>query len=435
MISKEDIKRRRAYYKGLKDAIATPWPEEGRKKVDEIMGYDWVTEGMKQTLGLWIKVVCPVDRAIAYIYNNRFIPMEKNSVVDDDTIDAPIMPSDEIFDVLRTLILPAVMDYLSVLPTTSIVKENLLKMVEKNDKEGFVSLLDNTWCDTTRLGKLCSLCMDDVYDGYAIGASGKSDAELYYDKVFDNLHKGESDDGDDKELKHSLERVTAMHTEIMDDDELDNIESVKGFFERWRDFLENELADELRYYWNYYDKFQPKERALVEEVLENPLAGDLVDRIWEKYLAGINGKDFTLPDDFFEMKFEGSESDYFFLKAGVEKQGAGTFAEFVNYVAENGYIDNDPDTKALFAYRFSGRCRPDGELPPIEWHGNNGKSYELIYLVRSLSDRGDYKKMRRFFTGPEWVKNSDCSYSDSANSDLRRGMTRLYPGVCLFNKK
>lgn len=432
MISKEDIKRRKIYYKGLKDAIAMPWPEEGRKRVEEIKGYDWVTDDMKQTLRLWMEVVGPVDRSVAYIYNNRFVPLERNNIINDDTMESPIMSGDEIFEVLSILILPAVMDYLSVLTTTSVVKENLLKMVEKRDKDGFVTLLDNDWCDTTPLAKLCACCMDDVQAGYAIGTSGKDEVEFYYDKLFDNLQKV---DPDDEEYKHSMERVTAMHEEIMNDDDLDTIESLRGFFESWRDFLEKELADELHYYWNYYDKFLPKEKALIEAVLENPLAEELVDRIWEEYLARLNGKDFTLPDDFFEMKFEGCESDYFFLKAGVEKQGAETFAEFINYVAENGYIDNDPDTKALFAYRFSGRCRPDGELPPIEWHGKNGKSYELIYLVRSLSDRGDYKKMRCFFTGPEWVKNRDCSYSDSANSNFRLGMTRIYPNVCYFKKK
>jgi hypothetical protein len=40
-------------------------------------------------------------------------------------------------------------------------------------------------------------------------------------------------------------------------------------------------------------------------------------------------------------------------------------------------------------------------LPAIEWHGKNNKPYELIYIVRNFSDRGDYRKMRLFFQGPE----------------------------------
>ena len=82
----------------------------------------------------------------------------------------------------------------------------------------------------------------------------------------------------------------------------------------------------------------------------------------------------------------------------------------------------------MLVYRLTGRCRPEGEeLPVIEWYGRNGKSYELIYLVRYLSDRADYKKMRQFFTGPEWVKDRDSSYANSADSEF-------YPEVCEFKK-
>ena len=78
---------------------------------------------------------------------------------------------------------------------------------------------------------------------------------------------------------------------------------------------------------------------------------------------------------------------------------------------------------------------PDGkELPAIEWHGKNNKPDELIYIVRNFSDRGDYKKMRLFFQGPEWVKDRDSSYSNSADSEFRRKMEEFYPGICEFRK-
>ena len=72
------------------------------------------------------------------------------------------------------------------------------------------------------------------------------------------------------------------------------------------------------------------------------------------------------------------------------------------------------------------------ELPVKEWHGKNGKSYELIYLVRFLPDRSDYKKMCRFFTGPEWVKDRDSSYANSADSVFRIKMSKFYLEVCKF---
>ena len=84
---------------------------------------------------------------------------------------------------------------------------------------------------------------------------------------------------------------------------------------------------------------------------------------------------------------------------------------------------------------MTGRCRPEEEdLPVIEWHGKNNKPYELIYIIRSFSERGDYKKMKLFFQGPEWVADKDSSYADSADSEFRRFLAGLYPEICKFKK-
>ena len=42
--------------------------------------------------------------------------------------------------------------------------------------------------------------------------------------------------------------------------------------------------------------------------------------------------------------------------------------------------------------------------------------------------------MRRFFEGPEWVKEKDSSYAKSADSEFRRKMVVFYPDVCEFRK-
>ena len=111
------------------------------------------------------------------------------------------------------------------------------------------------------------------------------------------------------------------------------------------------------------------------------------------------------------------------------REGVNRKKEYYDYIAD------DNDVKALFAYRLTGRCRPEGkDLPVIEWHGKNNKPYELIYIIKSFSDRGDYKKMRLFFQGPEWVKDRDSSYANSADSEFRRKMAEFYPEVCEFKK-
>ena len=57
---------------------------------------------------------------------------------------------------------------------------------------------------------------------------------------------------------------------------------------------------------------------------------------------------------------------------------------------------------------------------------------EQIYLARYLSDRPDYRKMRRFFTGPEWVKGRYSSYANSADTEIRKLKAEYYPEVCRF---
>ena len=118
-----------------------------------------------------------------------------------------------------------------------------------------------------------------------------------------------------------------------------------------------------------------------------------------------------------------------------KKKGVRTFVAFINWLANKGYIEDDNEVKALFAYRLTGRCRPMGkELPAIEWRGKNNKPYELIYIIKSFSDRGDYKKMRLFFQGPEWVKDRDSSYANSADSEFRRQVEMFYPSICKSKK-
>ena len=56
-----------------------------------------------------------------------------------------------------------------------------------------------------------------------------------------------------------------------------------------------------------------------------------------------------------------------------------------------------------------------------------GKSYELIYLVKMLTERANYRKMKSFFIGPKWVSNRDSSYVRGADYHLKETLHKLYP--------
>ena len=131
--------------------------------------------------------------------------------------------------------------------------------------------------------------------------------------------------------------------------------------------------------------------------------------------------------NYFSFRNESSDSsEYFGLHPDVIKAGANQFEEFVNSLSLLGYIDSSPVAKRLFAYRFSGRLRP-AKVEPIEWNGKGGNSYELIYLVRNMTERANYRKMKSFFTGPKWVANRDSSYARGADYHLKETLHKLYP--------
>lgn len=69
---------------------------------------------------------------------------------------------------------------------------------------------------------------------------------------------------------------------------------------------------------------------------------------------------FILPGDYFEQTPDINEriciDD---IKEIIKKQGVQKFQKFIDYIAEQKYIGNDIRNKESFAYRLTGRCKPD----------------------------------------------------------------------------
>lgn len=427
MNGKDEIIKKKLYIEGLKQAIEMSLPEEAIRDVDEILQDDETEESIKETMRLWKELCGPFDNAIVFVHNNRFLVEEKENIINDDS-EAVFMMPEEMFNTLSKLLKSTVMEFLSVLGIPSNEKTQLLECVENGDKDAFVSALEHAQCDLTDLARLCSCCMDDS----STGAEMKGDDFTYYlDYMAGHLH--EKNGADNGKMLEAIKRWQPS-AEVLDDDDSD--EALNRYFSDYRHFLETDLATNLHYYWDWYDDFTLKERNLIDPILGNPMAKELIDKIWEEYQnpKPKPAEPFTLPEDFFDWQHKSdTPKEYFYMDDAFKKKGVDTIVAFIDWLADKGYIADDNEVKALFAYRLTGRCRPEGEeLPVIEWHGKNGKSYELIYLVRFLSDRGDYRKMRRFFTGPEWVKDRDSSYANSADSEFRKQMSEFYPEACKF---
>ena len=427
----DEIIKRKLYYDGLKQVIENPILEKHAKEVDEALQNEETDEKWKETLRLWKEVFAPFCNAIVFIHNNRFLLDEKNDIINEDATDQPFMLPDEIFKTLKTLLKTTVMEFLSVLPVGSSEKKDLFDMIEQDDKEGFRTLLEENRCDTTALAKLCVSCLEDSFNGENIG-----DEDLPYllDYMADRLEKSETDDRD---LVLESVKQWQPSSELINTDDSDEI--LYQYFSDYRHFIETNLKVYLFYYWDWYNDFLLKERNMIEPILDNPLVEDLVENIWKEYEASRmeeqeKNETITIPSDFFSSSnLSNRKQEHFSPKDEVIAKGVEAFSVFINYLVEKGYIADY--NKALFAYRMTGRCRPEKEvLPVIEWHGKNNRPYELIYIIRSFSERGDYKKMKLFFQGPEWVAGKDSSYADSADSEFRRFLADFYPEICKFKK-
>ena len=425
----DEIVKRKLYYDGLKQVIKDPIPKKQAKDVDEAIEDEETDENLKETLRLWKEVFAPLCNAIVFIHNNRFLLDEKDGIINEDATDQPFMLPDEIFKTLKTLLKTTVMEFLSVLPVGSSEKKDLFDKIVQDDKEGFRTLLEESRCDTTALAKLCVSCLDDSFN-----AENIEDEDFPYllDYMADRLEKSDADDSD---LVLEAVKQWQPSSELINTDDSD--ETLYQYFSDYRHFIETNLRVFLFYYWDWYDDFLLKERNMIEPILDNPLAEDLVEAIWKEYEASRmedQNEPISIPTDFFSpSNLSKRKHEHFSPKDEVVARGIEVFSAFINYLVEKGYITDD--NKALFAYRMTGRCRPEEEdLPVIEWHGKNNKPYELIYIIRSFSERGDYKKMKLFFQGPEWVADKDSSYADSADSEFRRFMAGLYPKICKFKK-
>lgn len=373
MNNKEAIRRKKLYFEGLEKAIAQPIPEA---LVEDIEAYinNLDDEDGQLILRLWKEVSAPLSVARAFIFNNRVLPQYKEQVIHDDT-ETPFMQPEEIYSTLKTLMLSTVGEFLSVLQINSGERKELLDFIEIGDKDGFVSLLEQTRCDTMPLARLCSRCMDDVMEGLTMT---DEERELSIDHLVGTRC-------DDNENESCRKAVAQLQSFVGRSEEQDTPEATEQFFSDFFDYLVNQLTADLHYFWDYYDLFTLKEQKLIVSILDNTIAVNLVNQIWEEYKASFDNASFTLPDDFFESKCAADDTEHLHLKLSVENMGVEAFTEFINYLAEKGFIENDLSVKNLLAYRLTGHYRPDGDLPAIHWSGKNNKSYELIYIKRYVS--------------------------------------------------
>lgn len=390
-----EAERLKLYYKGLNEAgsskqIATAHPDLMSDKEEPD-----TDPALLENDDLYLQILLPLYYKLAYVYNNRFIH-------EDISLYNPapqrVLTAKEIYDALQVFAPYAVPEIIRTIGSSSATMTLLRQAFDAQDEDAFVRIIDTSDCDLLLTSCIC----EDVWPKIVYHTDPSDEDIANSLDVVASIFRNE-----EHPIQLSSKELCEATDSLFEDGDED---TYMRKYERYNQDLFDYMCE---FYRDNYDRFKPKERKQIEPII---LQG-----------GGYIDTEFCLPDDYFSFHNEaGDTKEYFGLHPEVIKAGVEPFVQLVNYLAEAGYIDSSAATKQLFAYRFSGRMRPE-KVEPIEWRGKNSNSYELIYLVRNLTERANYRKMRDFFTGSKWVKDRDSSYARGADYHLKAYLHQLYP--------
>lgn len=119
------------------------------------------------------------------------------------------------------------------------------------------------------------------------------------------------------------------------------------------------------------------------------------------------------------------------LNSFITKRGDNVFKEFINFLAYSNCIDDDSATKQLLVYRFTGKCRPKGDLGKIPWNPDKLKELAFVIMYSTANISGKYNKVRDFFEGPNFPDDMSSirTIANSASKEFRSKLNDFYPEV------
>ncbi len=410
--------RQKLYYQGLKQASEYHLPDE-----DEVLSairknelepeFDAVC---REAAFLFFNVVAPLHRVISFILKNRYI-LECMSELAEQAKNNPVQctPDDAFFTLCRVEPYTAE-EMIRTMDTDSATLESLQQCYQKRDRQAFTAVVKEKHCNLQTISCLSKLVWPDIIESFSQSIEDE-DFAIVLDAMTVTNTKGLAESG--QTLLRSMERMSDEFLKTMDGNDGDELRLLIVN----REVIRNMFIWLREFYTDNVKVFKLRERRIIEALLAR------LEAVAIPATQKADGDGFTLPADYFSQTSGlGRADEHFNLRHEVVAAGPERFTELINYLSECDYIENSLAVKQLFAYRFSGRMRPE-RVVPLEWHGRNGRSYELIYLVKMLTERGDYRKMRQLFYGPVWPKDRLSSYAKNACRNLKEHLKELYPTI------
>lgn len=404
--------RQKLYYQGLKKASEYHLPDGVLSVIQDNLADPRFGAVYRETVSLTCNVLAPLHRVISFIINNRLIHEYMGELVEQAKENSIQCTADDIFLSLCSVEPYTAEEIIRTIDADSATIEHLRQCYQERDKQAFLATINENHCGLQTVSWLCRNIWPDTS---SIFSQPFEDIFTTMDAL--SVTNTVEQDNSAQTLMRSSERLSDEALKIMSGDDGD----AQRYFTAQYENVKDSLVWLRGLYTDNIKSFKLRERRIIEALLARPEAAAI------PATQKADGDGFTLPADYFSQTSGlGHADEHFNLRHEVIAAGPERFTVLINYLSEGGYIENSFAVKQLFAYRFSGRMRPE-MVVPLEWHGRNGRSYELIYLVKMLTERGDYRKMRQLFYGPVWPKDRLSSYARSADYNLKVYLHNLYP--------
>lgn len=402
-----------------------------------------------RTMSLWLHVYVPFYQVFSFIANNRILHEDLPLYLEEVPSYGIAYSADTIARHLKTLIPSAANELIHTISGTDSLHTQLYQALLSGQDSTFCQLVHNNSCDLHVISYLCQQLMDDITSVLNLS---EDQIELVMDVSLKSTIAVLDHEFD--ELSMSACEFDKAAQQLRENDSDQN-------FRHYMESLHNYLCMHLRYliqnYCLHSNRYLAKEKSILDAILNRKEAQPIVheaETALQQYLNDSQHEEspapsptarsrmggsigfkspnihFQLADNYFSRAMDSSHSnEFFYCHEEVLKGGPDKLTTLINFLSDHDYISKDILVKSTLAYRLTGKGSAS-HPSAIFWNGRNCNPYELIYLVKHLTCRGDYKKMRRFFVGPRWVKGCDSSYAKSANYDFKKFLHELYPTIC-----
>lgn len=321
------------------------------------------------------------------------------------------MSTEQLYETLKKMYESKAIGFIKLIPCSNAVLDSLITTFQMNHNKKFIKVIQDNNCKLTSIQKICY-----IYSAF------EHLLFLYQQKIelSPQIVPMEESPQEEKGAHPFLDEIQKIEEEVLNplldvmfEMTLETIDPEKKRYKAYnlysilRPHLSNEEV-ELLGVEGHYSQYIPKENTTVTSPQRNK----------------NESISFQLPQNYFEQKMDSNQDIYLSkLKEHIRKRGKNIFEEFINYLAEENYIDNKIEVKMTFAFRLTGICRPEKLIDKIEW--KRDASY-LFYIIKYFHNKNNYKstKTATFFSCEDSAFKNIKSFSSYAK---REGETKSDP--------